>query len=52
MMREPHPKGWVWRYRTEQELRAGFYQYKYFVTFEDDFAVYRTYECADCYARM
>ena len=34
MTREPHPKGWVWRYRTEVALTAGFYQYKYLVTFQ------------------
>src|SRR5262245_10464721 len=25
--KEEHPKGWIWRYRTDQELRAGYYQY-------------------------
>jgi 1,4-alpha-glucan branching enzyme len=35
MTREAHAKGWVWTYRTEAALPAGFYQYKYFVTFED-----------------
>jgi len=34
MTREPHPKGFVYRYRTPVELPAEFYQYKYFVTFK------------------
>ena len=28
LQKEEHAKGWVWRYRTEVELPAGFYQYK------------------------
>ncbi len=35
MVKEPHPQGWVWRYRTAVPLPAGFYEYKYFVTFKD-----------------
>jgi pullulanase/glycogen debranching enzyme len=35
MTREDHPKGSVWRYRTGVELPAGFYEYKFLVTFED-----------------
>jgi 1,4-alpha-glucan branching enzyme len=35
LLREPHPKGWVWRYRTDAALPAGFYEYKYLVTFQD-----------------
>lgn len=35
LTREPHPKGWQWRYRTAVALPAGFYEYKYRVTFED-----------------
>ena len=35
LLREPHPKGWVWRYRTDVALTAGFYEYKYLVTFHD-----------------
>ncbi len=35
MSKEAHPKGWVWTFRTGVELPAGFYQYKYRVTFED-----------------
>ncbi len=35
LIKEPHPKGWVWRYRTDVALPAGFYEYKYLVTFQD-----------------
>ena len=35
MTREAHHKGWLWRFRTEQDLPADFYEYKYFVKFED-----------------
>jgi pullulanase len=29
-------EGTLWTYKSEKELRAQFYQYKYFVTFTDD----------------
>jgi len=32
---DDHPKGWVWAYQTDRELPAGFYQYKYYVTFQN-----------------
>ena len=32
---QPHAKGWVWTYRTPIKVRAGFYQYKYLVTFKN-----------------
>src|SRR6266566_2225 len=35
MTRTPHPKGWVWSYRTDVELPAGFYEYKYLLRFQD-----------------
>ncbi len=35
LIKEPHPNGWVWRYHTEVALPAGFYEYKYLVTFQD-----------------
>jgi 1,4-alpha-glucan branching enzyme len=35
MTRQPHPKGWAWAYRTPADLPQGFYQFKYWVTFED-----------------
>jgi 1,4-alpha-glucan branching enzyme len=35
LAREHHPQGWLWTCRTEVELPAGFYQYKYQVTFKN-----------------
>ncbi|HZY42755.1 MAG TPA: alpha-amylase, partial [Anaerolineae bacterium] len=35
LIKQPHPKGWVWTYRTPQSLPQGYYEYKYYVTFED-----------------
>src|SRR5215216_3034639 len=35
LIKEDHPKGSVWRFRTEKELPADFYEYKYLVKFED-----------------
>lgn len=35
MVREDHPKGSVWRFRTDVELPADFYEYKFFVAFDD-----------------
>jgi 1,4-alpha-glucan branching enzyme len=35
LTREPHSKGQVWRHRTEVPLPAGFYEYKYRVTFKN-----------------
>ena len=35
MVQQPHLKGWVWTYHTPLEVPAGFYQYKYSVTFKD-----------------
>ncbi|MCB1018814.1 MAG: 1,4-alpha-glucan branching enzyme, partial [Acidobacteria bacterium] len=36
MSRQPHPSGWLYRYDLPLDLPEGFYEYKYFVTFEDD----------------
>ena len=36
MIRAPHPKGWVWSYRSDVELPTGFYEYKYSVRFRND----------------
>lgn len=33
MTKKAHAKGWVWTYRTPTPLPAGFYEYKYLVTF-------------------
>ncbi len=34
--RRPHPNGWLYRLDLPVDLPEGFYEYKYFVTFEDD----------------
>ncbi len=36
MTREPHPHGWLWTCTLDADLPEGYYQYKYFVTFEND----------------
>lgn len=36
MARNPHPKGWLYTCKIDQALPEGFYQYKYFVTFENE----------------
>ena len=38
MTKTPHPKGWVWSYRTPDALPSGFYEYKYYLTFADGVA--------------
>lgn len=35
MTQTPHAQGWVWIYTTPAALPTGFYQYKYFVTFQN-----------------
>src|SRR5262245_12290124 len=35
LTRKPHPKGWVWSYRTDVELPKGFYEYKYLIRFQN-----------------
>ncbi|MBF0554141.1 MAG: alpha amylase C-terminal domain-containing protein [Nitrospirae bacterium] len=32
---ESDTKGWLWHYTTDVELTEGFYEYKYYVTFQD-----------------
>lgn len=36
MTKGPHPKGWLYTCKIDQALPEGFYQYKYFVTFENE----------------
>lgn len=36
MQREAHPNGWLYRCSINQDLPEGYYQYKYFVEFEND----------------
>lgn len=35
LTRAPHPEGEIWSYETPTKLQAGFYEYKYYVTFND-----------------
>lgn len=35
LVKELHPEGEIWSYETPDELSAGFYQYKYYVSFND-----------------
>jgi pullulanase len=36
MTKTNHPKGWLYTCKIDQALPEGFYQYKYFVTFENE----------------
>jgi 1,4-alpha-glucan branching enzyme len=36
MTKTAHPKGWLYMCKVDQALAEGFYQYKYFVTFENE----------------
>ncbi len=35
LTKKPHPEGTIWTYTTPTALPAGFYEYKYFVTFDN-----------------
>jgi pullulanase/glycogen debranching enzyme len=35
MQKVAHSKGWLWTYRTPVELPTGFYEYKYYLTFNN-----------------
>jgi 1,4-alpha-glucan branching enzyme len=35
MVQQPHPEGTLWTYTTPLDLPAGFYEYKYLVTFDN-----------------
>lgn len=35
LTRSPHPEGEIWSYTTPEPLPAGFYEYKYYVTYHD-----------------
>lgn len=35
LVRAAHSEGEIWRYETSTELPAGFYEYKYYLTFDD-----------------
>jgi 1,4-alpha-glucan branching enzyme len=36
MSKNPHPQGWLYTHKINANLPEGFYQYKYFVTFENE----------------
>lgn len=36
MVKQAHPQGWLYTFSVDTDLPDGFYQYKYFVTFEND----------------
>ena len=36
MVKSPHPHGWLYTYAIDRDLPEGFYQYKYFVTFDNE----------------
>jgi 1,4-alpha-glucan branching enzyme len=35
LVKTPHAKGWMWEYVTDVALPTDYYEYKYYVTFED-----------------
>ncbi len=46
MTKSSHAKGTLWTYRTPLDLPAGFYEYKYFVTYNDGEQRYISDPCA------
>ncbi|MCP4427880.1 MAG: 1,4-alpha-glucan branching enzyme, partial [Chloroflexi bacterium] len=46
MTRQPHPHGWLWTCTLPTDLPEGYYQYKYFVAFENDTDRWVTDPCA------
>lgn len=46
MQKIPDPKGWIWTYTTPADLPEGFYEYRYFVTFENDEAQWVSDPCS------
>ncbi len=44
--RQAHPNGWLYIHESSQDLPEGFYQYKYFVTFENGTSRYCSDPCA------
>ncbi len=45
MSREPHPNGWLWTCTLDTTLPEGYYEYKYFVTFENGTSRWCTDPC-------
>ncbi len=48
MTKTPHPQGWLYVVELERDLAEGFYEYKYFVTFENGTTRWCTDPCAKC----
>lgn len=46
MTQRQHPQGWLYTYKTDQDLPDGFYQYKYYVTFQNQTTRWVTDPCA------
>ncbi len=46
MQKEAHPKGWLYRCQLPKKLAEGFYQYKYYVTFENTTTRWCTDPCS------
>jgi 1,4-alpha-glucan branching enzyme len=45
MTRQSHPKGWLYTYAMDRDLPDGFYQYKYYVTFQNQTTRWVTDPC-------
>jgi 1,4-alpha-glucan branching enzyme len=46
MVKNPHPNGWLFTCAIDQDLPEGFYEYKYFVTFENETTRWCSDPCA------
>lgn len=46
MTRQSHPKGWLYTYVINSDLPNGFYQYKYYVTFQNQTTRWVTDPCS------
>ena len=46
MTKNQHPQGWLYTYSINKNLPDGFYQYKYFVTFQNTTTRWITDPCA------
>ncbi len=46
LLKEAHPNGWLYRCTIAQDLAEGFYEYKYFVTFQNETTRWCSDPCA------
>ncbi|HET7542112.1 MAG TPA: alpha-amylase family glycosyl hydrolase [Polyangiaceae bacterium] len=46
LVKQPHPNGWLYRCSIARDLAEGFYEYKYFVTFENETTRWCSDPCA------